>query len=131
MGSNPTLSATIKLSCKTACFCALPLLCCYFRSISGGPGAIPSLYTREKNPTGVWRYKRVKEDRGVKTGDLAAPFFTRPSVHGKQLWKTLSATTFKEAKEGAAQLTAALDAHAKGLTVAEADAITNANRNPI
>ena len=91
----------------------------------------PSLYTREKNPAGVWRYKRVKEGRGVKTGDLAAPFFTRPSVHGKQLWKTLSAPTFKQAKEEAAQLTAALDAHAKGLTVAEADAITNANRNPI
>jgi hypothetical protein len=54
---------------------------------------------------------------------LAAPFFTRRSVHGKQLWKTLSAATL--------QLTAALDAHAKGLTVAEADAVTNANRNPI
>jgi hypothetical protein len=62
---------------------------------------------------------------------LAAPFFTRRSVHGKQLWKTLSATTFKQAKEEAAQLTADLDAHAKGLTVAEADSITNANRNPI
>jgi hypothetical protein len=31
----------------------------------------------------------------------------------------------------AAQLTAALDAHAKGLTLAEADALTKANRNPI
>jgi hypothetical protein len=91
----------------------------------------PSLYVREKNPTGVWRYKRVKEGRGVKTGDLAAPFFTRPSVHGKQLWKTLLATTFKEAKEEAAQLTAALDAQAKGLTVAEADALSNTNRIPI
>jgi hypothetical protein len=77
----------------------------------------PSLYTREKNPTGVWRYKRVKEGRGVKTGDLGAPFFTRPSVHSKQLWKTLSATTFKQAKEEAAQLTAALDAQAKGLVL--------------
>jgi hypothetical protein len=86
----------------------------------------PSLYTREKNPTGVWRYKRVEEGRGVKTGDVAAPFFTRPSVHGRQLGKTLSATTFQQAKEEVAQWTAALHAQAKGLAVEEADAVTNA-----
>jgi hypothetical protein len=87
-----------------------------------------SLYIREKNPKGVWRYKRIKEGRAVKTGDLMAPFFTRPFVNGKQFWKTLIAQSFKDAKEEAGHLTAALDAQAKGLTVAEAESITNANR---
>lgn len=91
----------------------------------------PSLYIREKRPSGVWRYKRVKEGRGVKTGDLAAPFFIRPSVGGKRLWKTLTAEDFREAKEEAAYLIAALDAQAKGLTVAEAEAVTNAGRVPL
>jgi hypothetical protein len=35
----------------------------------------PSLYNRDKNPAGVWRYKRVKEGRGVKTGDLPHLFY--------------------------------------------------------
>jgi len=93
--------------------------------------SIPSLYIREKNAKDVWRYRRIKEGRGLRTGDLAAPFFTRPFVNGKQIWKTLLATTFKEAKEEAEQLTAALDARSKGLTVAEAESISNANRLPI
>lgn len=88
----------------------------------------PSLYIREKTPKGTWRYRRIKEGRGVKTGVLTAPFFTRPFVDGKQMWKTLSAQAFKEAKEEAWQLTAALDAQSKGLTVLEAEAISNANR---
>src|SRR6267143_3834781 len=93
--------------------------------------ATPSLYIREKNAKDVWRYRRIKEGRGLRTGDLAAPFFTRPFVNGKQIWKTLLATTFKEAKEEAEQLTAALDARSKGLTVAEAESISNGNRLPI
>jgi integrase/recombinase XerD len=91
----------------------------------------PSLYIREKNPAGRWRYKRIKEGRGVKTGELAAPFFIRPFVDGKQIWKKLSAETFKEAKEEARQLALALDAQSRGLTVEEAEAIGNLNRVPI
>jgi integrase/recombinase XerD len=91
-----------------------------------------SLYIREKTPEGTWRYRRIKEGRGVKTGDLTGPFFTRPFIDGKQTWKTLTAQTFKEAKEVAGQLSIALEAKAKGLTVAEAEALsTNANRIPI
>jgi integrase len=90
-----------------------------------------SLYIREKTPEGTWRYRRIKEGRGVKTGDLTGPFFTRPFIVGKQIWKTLTAQTFGEAKEEAGQLYMALDAKAKGLTVAEAEALTNANRIPI
>lgn len=47
------------------------------------------------------------------------------------MWKTLLAQSFKEAKEEAEHLTDALDAQSRGLTVAEADALTNANRIPI
>ncbi len=87
-----------------------------------------SLYIREKNPAGAWRYRRIRKGRGVRTGDLSAPFFTRPFINGKQVWKTLSATTFKEAKEEAEHLTVALDAQARGLTVAQAEAIAGGNR---
>ena len=91
----------------------------------------PSLYVREKTPEGTWRYRRIKEGRGVKTGDLTAPFFTRPFVNGRQMWKTLVAQSFKEAKEEASHLGVALDARSKGLTVSEAESISNANRIPI
>jgi len=89
---------------------------------------IPSLYIREKNPDGIWRYRRIKVGRGVRTGELTAPFFTRPLVDGKQMWKTLLARSFKEAQEEAEHLTDALDAQSRGLTVAEAEAISNAHR---
>lgn len=88
----------------------------------------PSLYVRQKNPHGTWRYKRIKEGRGLKTGDLVPPFFSRRTLCGKQIWKLLLAQTFREAKDEAMHLTTALEAQAKGLTVAEAEALTNANR---
>jgi integrase len=90
-----------------------------------------TLYVRQKNTDGVWRYKRIKEGRGLKTGELTAPFFARRYLNGKQIWKPLFAQTFREAKDEASRLTAALEAQSKGLTVAEADALTNANRVPI
>ena len=42
-----------------------------------------------------------------------------------------SAETFREAKLEAGQLAVALDAQSKGLTVEEAEAVTNSNRVPI
>lgn len=106
----------------------MPLVCYYFRGIWRGRMPTPSLYVREKNPEGVWRYRRIKEGRGVRTSDLLAPFFIRPFVNGKQVWRTLSATSLKEAKEEAEQLRVALDAQAMGLNVAEAEAIGGGNR---
>jgi integrase/recombinase XerD len=91
----------------------------------------PSLYIRKKNTDGLWRYGRVKEGRGFRTTDIVGPFFARPFINRKQVWKTLLASTFKKAKEEAEQLNAALEAKAKGLTVAEAEALSNANRIPI
>ena len=90
--------------------------------------ATPSLYIREKTAKGIWQYRRIKPGRGVKTGELRAPFFTRPFLEGKQTWKILSAQSFKEAQEEAGQLAAALEAQSKGLTVAEAEQLRNAHR---
>jgi hypothetical protein len=74
----------------------------------------PSLYVRETIPAGNWRYRRIKEGRGVRTGDLAPPFYVLPFLDGKQVWKTLSFATFTEAKEEADRLALALDAQARG-----------------
>jgi integrase/recombinase XerD len=93
--------------------------------------AFPSVYIREKNPAGKWRYRRIKEGRGIRTTDLKAPFYARPFLDGKQLWKTLSAENFTEAKEEAEQLAVALEAQAKGLTVTEFESLGNANRIPV
>src|SRR5579872_3910875 len=95
-----------------------------------------SLYIRGKNGSGQWRYTRVKEGRGVRTGNIAGPFYTRYSGVFKkgtkgQLWHLLGATTLNEAKVEAGQLETALEARSRGLTVAELDAITNENRIPI
>ncbi len=98
-----------------------------------------NLYVRVKKAgTGgreARRYKRIsgkgKEGRGVKTGDIQGPFFVRPTIDGKQVWKILSAQTFADAKVEADQVALALEAQAKGLTVEEAEALTNENRIPI
>src|SRR5260370_8292867 len=89
-----------------------------------------SLYKRGKNGDG-WKYERIEEGRGHRTGDLSGPFYARPFFNGKQLWKTLSAETFAEARAEADNLTAALEARTKGLTVAELEEISNANRIPL
>ena len=47
----------------------------------------------------VWRYKRIEEKRGGKTGHLTGPFYIRPTREdGSQPWVTLDAQTFEEAK---------------------------------
>jgi integrase len=88
-----------------------------------------SLYIREKTDSG-WRYRRIKEGRGLKTGDLTAPFFTRRRTDGRQVWKALYAETFREAKEEAAQYTA-IDAESKGFAAAQAEPPTTVNRMPL
>jgi integrase/recombinase XerD len=64
----------------------------------------PSLYIREKSASGPWRYRRIKEGRGQKTGDLTGPFFARPFIDGKQTWKPLFAESFEQAKREVAHL---------------------------
>jgi len=61
-----------------------------------------AIYQRLKEPRGntqVWRYRRVEEGRGVKTGHLQGPFHIRPTqADGSQPWITLDAATFEQAK---------------------------------
>ena len=93
--------------------------------------AAPSLYIRFKNPEGVWRYTRIKEGRGLRTAEISGPFYARPFINGKQVWKTLAALDFKQAKNEAEQLAAAIDAQSRGLTVLEAETLSNAHRTSI
>ena len=95
------------------------------------PMLAPSLYIREKNSSGKWRYRRIKEGRGLRTSDLKPPFYARPFVDRKQVWKTLFADNFTVAKQEAEQLALAFEAQAKGLRVAELESLGNANRIPI
>ncbi len=90
----------------------------------------PSLYRRIKVGD-RWKYERIAEGRGHRTSDLTGPFYARPFFNGKQLWKTLSAETFAEAREEADHLSSALSARANGLTVVELEKLTNANRIPL
>jgi integrase/recombinase XerD len=78
-----------------------------------------------------WRYERVEEGRGKRTGDLQPPFYVRPRVNGKQTYQRLAAQSFADAREEADKLGDVLDAAAKGLTVAEAENIANLKRTPI
>jgi integrase/recombinase XerD len=89
-----------------------------------------SLYKRTKHGE-RWKYERIEEGRGHRTSDLKGPFYARPFLNGKQLWKTLSAETFAAAREEADNLNAALEAQGKGLTVAELENVSTANRIPL
>jgi integrase len=76
-----------------------------------------TIYNRSQNHAGKWRYARVKIGRGIKTGDIPAPFYVRRSLNGKQVWDRLHATTFVEAQSEANQREAGLAAQAEGLVV--------------
>src|SRR5690348_2428603 len=80
-----------------------------------------------------WRYRAVLEGRGRKIGDLKPPFFARYRKRDDKhrSWIRLTADTFKAAKQEVSLLEAAFDASAKGLAVAEAHKVGNANRTTI
>src|SRR5207245_1423467 len=86
-----------------------------------------TIWQRLKTEKG-WRYERVGEGRGKRTGDLQPPFYLRPTIAGGQKWQRLKAETFSDAKQEAEQFDAVFAAAAKGLTVAEAETISNLNR---
>lgn len=86
-----------------------------------------TIWQRSKTPKG-WRYLRVIEGRGKRTGELQPPFYLRPTVSRGQRWHRLQSESFAEAKQEAAQFEAVLAAASKGLTVAEAENISNLNR---
>ena len=86
-----------------------------------------TIWQRVKTEKG-WRYQRIEEGRGKRTGDLQPPFYLRPTMYGGQKWERLKAETFADAKQEAEQFEVVLAAAAKGLTVAEAENFTNLNR---
>jgi integrase/recombinase XerD len=89
-----------------------------------------SVYLRLKSGAG-WRYQRIEEGPGKKTGALCGPFFARPTVNGKQIWHRLGADAFQKAKAESELAAAAIDAAKRGLTVTEAVALANRNRTSI
>jgi hypothetical protein len=91
-----------------------------------------AIYTRQKNEAGKWRYQRIEQGPGKKNGHLKPPFYFRPTLpNGKRSWIELKARSFAETKAQIPSLEAALEAQKKGLTVAEADDLTNAKRTPL
>jgi integrase/recombinase XerD len=89
-----------------------------------------SIYRRERNKTGKWRYVGVKSGPGHKHSDLDGPFYLRYTADGRQTYSTGHAT-LGEAREAGDRIRTALEAKAKGMTVPELDELTNANRTPI
>jgi integrase len=88
---------------------------------------LQTIWQRIKTPKG-WRYRRVEEGKGKRTGDLQPPFYLRPTLSGGQKWRRLEAKNFVDAKDETGQFDAVLAAASKGLTVAEAETISNLNR---
>jgi len=89
-----------------------------------------SLYVREKTDSG-WRYRRIREGRGFKTGDLTPPFFTRRRMDGRQVWKGLYAETFAQAKKEANQLSAGVPAEPQGFAAMQPEMPRTVNRIPL
>jgi len=90
-----------------------------------------SVYVRLKIPGKGWRYKAVPPGRGRRPDWVKSPFYVRfTDFRGKQVWSEPQAT-IEKAQELADQTAEVLKAHAKGLTVKEAQDIANANRTPI
>jgi integrase len=78
-----------------------------------------AIYTRQKNSAGQWRYQRVNTGKGRNRADLQPPFYFRHALGGKRVWTELEATVLSEAKAEVDAIETALEAQAKGLTVAE------------
>jgi integrase len=78
-----------------------------------------AIYTRQKNSAGQWRYQRVNTGKGRNRADLQPPFYFRHALGGKRVWTELKATVLSGAKTEVDAIETALEAQAKGLTVAE------------
>jgi integrase len=89
-----------------------------------------AIYTRQKNVAGEWRYERVNTGKGRNRADLQPPFYFRHAQGRKRVWTQLKATVLSAAKAEMETIETALEAQAKGLTVAEL-AQGDANRLPL
>jgi integrase/recombinase XerD len=89
-----------------------------------------SAYIREKTD-GEWRYRRIKEGRGFKTGDLNPPFFTRRRMDGRQVWKALYAESFAQAKKEVSQLSGGVPAQSRAVAAVQPEIVKILNRIPL
>src|SRR5690242_19911493 len=90
-----------------------------------------SIYTRSKNESGRWRYSRVNTGRGLRPANMQGPFYLRYTAPDAKQPFIAGGDTLAEAQEAADRLALGLKAQSKGLTVAQLDDLTNANRVPI
>jgi integrase len=89
-----------------------------------------TIYTRAKNETGQWRYLKVKQGRGHRTGAIGGPFYLRFATDGRKIWERVG-DSLEAATEAAETRHQALEAQKRGLTVTELDTLSNAGRIPI
>jgi integrase len=89
-----------------------------------------SVYTRQKNEAGQWRYHKVKLGRGHRTSTVSGPFYLRFSTYGRKIWEP-AGDSLEGATEAAETRHHALEAQARGLSVTELDTLSNAGRIPI
>lgn len=91
-----------------------------------------SIYTRSKNEKGQWRYEKLKTGRGIKTGGLKGPFHLRyTTTEGKQSWWPDKPEHYEDALDLDGKIGSMLAAKQQGLTIAEYEDRTNANRVPV
>jgi integrase/recombinase XerD len=88
-----------------------------------------SIYTRQKNQLGKWRYIRAGGRGRRSAAEVSGPFYMRHAgTAGRQVWTLAKADTLEDAKVEAETLARGLAAESSGLVVRGLDRITNANR---
>jgi len=75
-----------------------------------------SIYARQKNEEGKWRYLRVNIGRGRRPADLTGPFYLRTSIDGRMQWVP-AGDTLEDARDEAKKHEATVKAEARGLAV--------------
>jgi hypothetical protein len=77
---------------------------------------MPSIYSRQKNNEGKWRYVRVKTGPGRRPAHLDGPFYLRVTIDAREQWVS-AGDTLEDAKQEAGKYKAMLEAEASGLVV--------------
>ena len=88
-----------------------------------------TVYTRQKNQLGQWRYLRTGGRGRRNAAEASGPFYLRhQGLTGRQVWTPAKGDTLEDAKGEAEKLSRALAAESSGLIVRGIERMTNANR---
>src|ERR1700738_570515 len=88
-----------------------------------------SIYTRQKNQLGQWRYFRTGGRGRRSAAEVSGPFYLRHAgITGRQVWTPAKADTLEDAMGEAEKLSRALAAESSGLVVRGIEKLTSANR---